>query len=129
MALMASVLLISCGRNDWKKTDTVTVLSESRSQDGKHIATVFSCSGGGAAGYAYTNVNLRKASETLNQRDVLLGERLWNSYEDISVSWKDATTLEVSYSWTRDDPDFKKQNGENVPEKYGVRVTYNSPAE
>jgi len=28
-----------------------------KSPDGEHVATVFSCSGGGAAGYTYTNVS------------------------------------------------------------------------
>jgi hypothetical protein len=80
--------------------------------------------GDGAAGYIYTNVNLRKVSEDFSQRDVLLGENLWNSFSDISVSWKDSTTLNVSYRWASDNSSHKAQNGKTVPEKVGVKVNY-----
>ena len=121
---IVTLFLCGCGQNDWKTTDTVEILSESKSPDGNYIATVFSCEGGGAAGYIYTNVNLRKVSEDFSQRDVLLGENLWNSFSDISVSWKDSTTLNVSYRWASDNSSHKAQNGKTVPEKVGVKVNY-----
>lgn len=121
---LAMTLLAGCGNDDWKTTDDVEILTESKSPDGKYIVTVFSCSGGGAAGYTYTNVNLREASETLDQRDFLLGEHLWNSFSDITVNWRDATNLEVTYRWASDHPDYKTKNGRTVPEKGNVKISY-----
>ena len=117
-------LLAGCDNDDWKTTDEVKILSESKSSDGQYIVTVFSCSGGGAAGYAYTNVNLREASETLDQRGFLLGEHLWNSFSDITVNWRDPENLEVTYRWASDHPDYKTKNGRTVPEKGKVKISY-----
>lgn len=119
-----AILVVGCGQNDWKTTDDVQVLSEAKSPDGNHIATVFSCSGGGAAGYVYTNVNLRKAEEELNQREFLLGKHLWNSYANISVEWKDSATLDIVYQWSSNTPAYKKENGQQVREKNGVQINY-----
>ena len=124
ISALAMILLAGCGNDDWKATDEVEILSETKSPDGKYIVTVFSCSGGGAAGYAYTNVNLRKVSETLDQRDFLLGEHLWNSFSDIKVKWRDSSNLEVTYQWTSDDPDYKAKNGRTVPKMGNVKISY-----
>lgn len=121
---LATTLLAGCGNDDWKTTDEVEVLSESKSPDGKYIVTVFSCSGGGAAGYTYTNVNLREASEPLDQRDFLLGEHLWSSFSDITVNWEDPVNLEVTYRWADDHPDYKTMNGRTVPKKANVKISY-----
>lgn len=121
---LAMALLASCGNDDWKTTDKVEILSESKSPDGKYVVTVFSCSGGGAAGYVYTNVNLREASETLDQRDFLLGEHLWNSFSDITVDWRDSVNLEVTYRFAGDHPDYKTENGRTVPKKGNVKISY-----
>ncbi|MCH1502381.1 MAG: DUF5412 domain-containing protein [Verrucomicrobiales bacterium] len=121
---LAMILLAGCGNDAWKTTDEVEIVSESKSPDGKYIVTVFSCSGGGAAGYAYTNLNLREASETLDQRDFLLGEHLWNSFSDITVNWRDSVNLEVTYRWASDHPDYKTKNERTVPKKGNVRISY-----
>jgi hypothetical protein len=121
---IAALFTLGCQNNDWKTTDKVEVISEAKSPDGKHVATVFSCSGGGAAGYTYTNVNLRRATDDFNQRDFLLGKHNWNSFADIEVLWNDAKNLEVSYRWLGDNPDHQKMNNQTVPEKGGVRVFY-----
>ena len=71
--LFALMILFISGCNDWRGTDTVEVLSEKPSPNGKFIATSFYCEGGGAAGYCYWNASLRRAGERLNQRDGLLG--------------------------------------------------------
>ena len=38
------------------------ILQEEKSPNGQYVATSFSCSGGGAAGYFYFNANLREAN-------------------------------------------------------------------
>ncbi len=117
MLPIAAVCMFGCENNDRKTTDKVEVISETKWPDGKHVATVFSCSGGGAAGYTYTNVNLRNATDDFNQRGFLLGEHNWNSFADIEVRWKDAMSLEVSYRWLGDSPDHKKMNNQTIPER------------
>ncbi|MDG2124301.1 MAG: hypothetical protein P8J87_11410 [Verrucomicrobiales bacterium] len=124
LASIVCLLVVACGQSEWKTTDDVEIISESKSPDAKYIATVFSCSGGGAAGYSYTNVNLRKTSDEFSQRDFLLGKHLWNSYNEISVDWKDSTNLDVSYHWLSSNPEERKQNGRRVAEKDGVVVNY-----
>mgnify|MGYP001569865520 FL=1 len=122
--LMITFFLCGCGQNDWLTSDKVEILSEFKSPNGDYIATIFSCAGGGAAGYTYTNVNLRKKSQDFSQRDFLLGEHLWHSFSEISVDWKDSRTLNVSYRWVSDNSSHKIQNGKTVPEKDGVKVNY-----
>lgn len=121
--LAISLIMGGCNR-DWKTTDDVEIINELKSPDGEHIATVFYCSGGGAAGYVYYNVNLRKTTDQFSQRDFLLGKRLWGSYTDITVRWIDSAHLEVSYMWWGDHPEYKRYNGRRVPNRDGVRITY-----
>lgn len=126
LSLSAGSLLLGggCGMGDWRTSDTVEILQEVQSPDGVHVATVFFCAGGGAAGYTYTNVNLRKASQEFNQRDILLGKYLWHSFGDIAVAWVDEETLEVTYRWSNSDPVYRERNGKMVPRKGQVAVTY-----
>ena len=121
--LTITLMMGACNR-DWKTTDYVEIIDESKSPDGRHIATVFYCSGGGAAGYVYNNVNLRKSTDQFNQRDFLLGKRLWGSYTNITVRWIDSAHLEVSYMWWGEHPEYKRYNSQRVPDKDGVRITY-----
>ena len=71
--MFASVFLLGCidFSGGGPNTDKIKIIGEENSPNGKFIATSFSCSGGGAAGYFYFNANLRKAGEKLDQRDGL----------------------------------------------------------
>ena len=53
IATITAVILVGCA--SYKNSDKVERLSEKTSPNGKFIATSFSCSGGGAAGYFYFN--------------------------------------------------------------------------
>ena len=91
LVLCLPMLLIGCidfgGGPD---TDTVEIVAEEKSPNGKFIATSFSCAGGGAAGYFYFNASLRKAGEKLDQRDGFLGKhKTWKAFTDIEVRWID----------------------------------------
>lgn len=121
---LVGLVLCGCERNDWRSTDQVKILDERKSPDGKHTATVFYCSGGGAAGYTYTNVNVRRSSEPLNQRDFLLGQHLWHSFADISLSWEDATTLRVAYGWASESHEYREQNSQTKRRVGEVKVNY-----
>ena len=102
----------------------IEIISEAKSPNGKFIATSFSCSGGGAAGYFYFNANLRKAGEKLDQRNGLLGKhKTWKAFPDIEVKWIDDKNLEVSYNQPNS-PDYKENNAIKVESKHGIKIHY-----
>ncbi len=88
---------LSCGDEP-----SIEILQQALSPDGSKVATAFSCEGGGAAGYAFTNVTLRQAGEALDPFDGLLGKhKSWRSFHDIQVHWADNENLEISYrAWS-----------------------------
>ena len=96
LTTIAAVVVVGC--SSYKNTDIVKVISEKASPNGQLIASSFSCSGGGTAGYFYFNANLRRAEEELDQRDGLLGKhKTWKAFTDIEVRWIDDKNLEISY--------------------------------
>ena len=103
-------------------TDTVEIVAEEKSPNGKFVATSFSCSGGGAAGYFYFNASLRKTGENLDQRDGLLGKhKTWKAFTDIEVKWIDDKNLEVSYKQS-DSPGYNEAI--KVESKHGIKIHY-----
>ncbi len=124
--MFMSVFLLGCidfsgGGPD---TDKIEIIGEEKSPNGKFIATSFSCSGGGAAGYFYFNASLRKAGEKLDQRDGLLGKhKTWKAFADIEVKWIDDENLEVSYKQSNS-PDYKENNAIKVESKHGIKIHY-----
>ena len=124
--MFMSVFLLGCidfsgGGPD---TDKIEIIGEEKSPNGKFVATSFSCSGGGAAGYFYFNVNLRKAGEKLDQRDGLLGKhKTWKAFADIEVKWIDDENLEVSYKQSNS-PDYKENNAVKLESKHGIKIHY-----
>jgi len=127
LAVICSLLMLLIGCIDFgggPDTDTVEIVAEEKSPNGKFIATSFSCSGGGAAGYFYFNASLRKAGEKLDQRDGLLGKhKTWKAFTDIEVRWIDDENLEASYKQT-DSPDYRENNAVKVESKYGIKIHY-----
>ena len=126
LGLTLSVFLLGCV--DFSEggpgTDKIEIIAEEKSPNGKLIATSFSCSGGGAAGYFYFNASLRKADEKLDQRDGLLGEhKTWKAFADIEVNWIDDKNLGVSYKQS-DSPDYKENNAVKVESKHGIKIHY-----
>ena len=118
-------LLVGCidfGGN--RKNDKVEIIQEEKSPNGQYVATSFSCSGGGAAGYFYFNANLRKAGEELNQLDVLMGKHKdWKAFAAIEVRWIDDENLEVSYRQD-ESPAYKENNAVKIESKYGIKIHY-----
>ncbi len=122
--LFALVFLFVSGCHDWRGTDTVEVLSEKPSPDGRFIATSFYCEGGGAAGYCYWNANLRRAGEQLNQRDGLLGKhKTWKGFSDIKLRWIDDSHLEVSCRQANE-PAYRDNNSVRIESKHGIAIHY-----
>ena len=122
--LLALMILFISGCNDWRGTDTVEILSEKPSPDGRFIATSFYCEGGGAAGYCYWNASLRRAEDELNQRDGLLGKhKTWKGFGDIKLRWIDDSNLEIAYKQAKSE-DYRDHVSERVESRHGIRIHY-----
>ena len=123
LTTIAAVILVGC--SSYKDNDKVELLSEKTSPNGKFIATSFSCSGGGAAGYFYYNANLRRVGEELDQRDCLfLGKhKTWMAFNDIRVRWIDDSNLEISYK-QNNSPSYQDNNSVKVSSKFGINIHY-----
>ena len=122
LTTIAAVVLVGCG--SYNNTDIVRVLSEKASPNGQLIASSFSCSGGGAAGYFYFNANLRRVEEKLDQRDCLLGKhKTRKAFNDIEVRWIDDSNLEISYKQDNSSS-YRENNSVKVGSKYGVNIHY-----
>jgi len=120
LTTIAAVILVGC--SSYKDNDKVEVLSQKTSPNGKFIATSFSCSGGGAAGYFYYNANLRRVGEEMDQRDCLLGKhKTWMAFNAIQVRWLDDSNLEISYK-QNNSPAYQDNNSVKISSKYGVAI-------
>ena len=117
------VLLLGCiDFGGDRENDKVEILQEEKSPSGKYVATSFSCTGGGAAGYFYFNANLRKAGEELDQLDGLMGKHKdWKAFTDVDVRWIDDENLEVSYK-QNESPAYKENNAVKVESKCGIKI-------
>jgi len=123
LVLLSILFYVRCdnslGNRDHEKLE---IIQEETSPNGQYVATSFSCSGGGAAGYFYFNANLRKAGEELDQLDVLMGKHKdWQVFFDIEVRWIDNENLELSYEEI-DLPAYVENNAVKVKSKYGIRI-------
>ncbi|MDP6595049.1 MAG: hypothetical protein QGI86_03975 [Candidatus Poribacteria bacterium] len=104
--------------------DTVEVLSEKPSPNGKFIATSFYCEGGGAAGYCYNNANLRRTGDELDPRGGLLGKyKTWSSFSDVEVRWINDSNLEISYKQNTL-PAYRGHNSIRVESKHNIKIHY-----
>ena len=123
LGLLSILCYVRCDRFlDNRDHDEVEIIQEEKSPNGQYVATSFSCSGGGAAGYFYFNANLRKASEELDQLDGLMGKHKdWKVFFDVEVRWIDDENLEVSYKEI-DLPAYVENNAVKVKSKYGIKV-------
>ena len=124
LGLLSILCYVRCDRFlDNRDHDEVEIIQEEKSPNGQYVATSFSCSGGGAAGYFYFNANLRKAGEELDQLDVLMGKhKSWKVFFNVEVRWIDDENLEVSYEEIDDLPAYVENNVVKVKSKYGIKI-------
>ena len=123
LALLSTLFYVRCDNFlGIRDHDKVEIIQEKKSPNGQYVATSFSCSGGGAAGYFYFNANLRKAGEELDQLDVLMGKHKdWKAFFDVEVRWIDDENLELSYKEI-DLPAYVENNAVKVESKYGIKI-------
>jgi hypothetical protein len=121
-SILVLLLMLGCGTR--QQEDVVEILMEKHSPDGAFVATVFTCSGGGAAGYTYENVNLRLQSQALDPRLCLMGEHVtWHSFRQIQIKWVGPRHLEVSYE-EDSSPAYRENNQRKITSLLGVRIDY-----
>lgn len=123
LGLLSILCYVRCDRFlDNRDHDEVEIIQEEKSPNGQYVATSFSCSGGGAAGYFYFNANLRKAGEELDQLDGLMGKHKdWKAFFDIKLRWIDDENLELSYEEIHL-PAYVENNAVKVKSKYGIKI-------
>tara|TARA_Y100000588_G_scaffold354049_1_gene407952 strand:- start:600 stop:1025 length:426 start_codon:yes stop_codon:yes gene_type:complete len=123
LGLLSILCYVRCDRFlDNRDHDEVEIIQEEKSPNGQYVATSFSCSGGGAAGYFYFNANLRKAGEELDQLDGLMGKHKdWKAFFDIKLRWIDDENLELSYEEI-DLPAYVDNNAVKVKSKYDIKI-------
>ena len=125
--LLTLVVLFASGCHGWgggPGTDTVEILSEKPSPNGRFIATSFYCEGGGAAGYCYWNASLRRAGDELDQRDGLLGKhKTWKGFSDIKLRWIDDSNLEIACRQAKSEA-YRDHVSERVESRHGIRIHY-----
>ena len=123
LGLLSILCYVRCDRFLGNRDhDKVEIIQEEKSPNGQYVATSFSCSGGGAAGYFYFNANLRKTGEEFDQSEVLMGKHKdWKVFFDVEVRWIDDDNLELSYKEI-DLPAYVENNAVKVESKYGIKI-------
>lgn len=121
-------LLLACafatGCEDSRSSDQVKILSEAVSPNGKFVASSFYCEGGGAAGFTFENVDLRRSADKIDQRNGLLGKhKTWSGFSQIELRWIDDSNLEISYS-QQSGPEYDEHNTVRTESKYGIQMHY-----
>ena len=94
LAIISCITTPSCAQDE--ADEEVNIISQTASVDGKYIATVYTIFGGGAAGYAYQIVNLRKQEQKFNHKkgNIFVVTRTHN----IVAEWKDNGKLIIKHS-------------------------------
>jgi hypothetical protein len=87
LVLLLTGLLLGCGRE-------VRTIFECPSADGSLIASFFSVSGGGAAGWSTTRIGLRRKGEQFNPDQFVL--EMTQGY-DAHLTWSEPNTLSIGY--------------------------------
>ena len=91
---LVAVAVNGCG-GESSQVD-VDIISTVVSPDEEHVATVYNISGGGAAGYVYRLVGLRRHADTFNRKEGIVFQVTHT--ENITATWEDDAHLTIRYS-------------------------------
>lgn len=95
VVIFAVVLLSSCLNLASDTSRDVQVVANLASPDQSYMATSYSMMGGGAAGWCYVYVNIRKQNEQFNpDGGIVFGTRCGVEPE---LRWEDERSLSISY--------------------------------
>lgn len=87
----AAIIVVGCG----DVTPDVEVTSTLTSPDSSYIATLYLTSGGGAVGWCYQYIAVRRADAPFIPEAGIVFSATCSA--DISLSWRDARDLHVTY--------------------------------
>ena len=97
---------------------TTTVIATTPSPDQKHIATVYSNMGGGAAGWCSMKVNVRKSEEQFSSPGDVFSASCGT---EVQAQWESNETLRILYS---SHDDIVSSHQERLSADKIVRVLY-----
>lgn len=86
----------SCDQTKSDKNEQVDIVTTSPSPNNEYLATVYVVWGGGAAGYVYRIVNIRKRSDPFNRTKGIVLHM--SATTNPGVTWADDKNLMVTYS-------------------------------
>lgn len=99
-AVLVIFVLSNCvatqGCAQHKADGRVDIVVTSASPDQEYVATVYTVSGGGAAGYIYRLVNLRRHGEPFDPEKGIIFQA--TRTQNITVTWRGGESLTISYS-------------------------------
>lgn len=96
IALLLVNWTVAQGCTQKRSKEEVKIITTAISPNKEYVATVYVVSGGGAAGYVYDVINLRKQADRFDPKKgvVFSGTRV----RDISLTWDDNEHVTVKYS-------------------------------
>jgi hypothetical protein len=95
-ALLLVNWTVAQGCTQKRSKEEVKIITTAISPNKEYVATVYVVSGGGAAGYVYNVVNLRKQGERFDPRKGVIFSA--TRARDVGLSWEDNEHLTVRYS-------------------------------
>jgi hypothetical protein len=116
-----ALLFTGCLFLDSDKSKDIGVIATSKSPNQKYVATSYSESGGGAAGFCYLLINLRKTEERFNpDKGVVFETGCSQRSDELEFRWENDTRLRVGYPG-----DFEPRRKEQMWDSdYPVEIFY-----
>ena len=93
-AVLINAIILNYCNGDEAKED-ITIVDKIASPDNRLIATIYIASGGGAAGYAYRLIGIRKDKDSFNPNEGIVFQ--WTGATEVSFRWESNNQVEISY--------------------------------
>ena len=90
------VLVASCSAIKAIQDEDVDIVTTSASPNKEYIATIYIVSGGGAAGYVYRLVNIRKRGEPFDPKKGIVFHM--SGARELGLTWEDDKHLSIKHS-------------------------------
>src|SRR5207244_1074388 len=101
------------------KDHDIQTMSNSISPDQQHVATIYSDMGGGAAGWCYISVNLRKVTEPFDSKNNRVFDAGCSS--NVAAQWAGNNDLLITYTVNGEIADLHQASSNNDG---AVRISY-----
>lgn len=94
--LVSWVAARGCTQKNKRVKEQVDIVSMTTSPNKEYVATIYTVSGGGAAGYVYKVVNLRKKAERFDPKKGIIFSI--TGAGEVALSWGDNEHLTIKHS-------------------------------